>query len=242
MKQLEDLSDDRNKDVCIHCGEGLDIGVVNREHVPTRSLLDEPYPGNLPTVPVHTLCNSSFSMDEEYLVALLASVLSGTTEPNPRRFPAAARALGHSSGLRRRIGQTRRVQGALWGEPEIQWAPELERVVRVLVKNARGHALYELCEPGLSEPSWVNMTPLAFLTERQRDQFENVLDGPFWPEIGTRLFQRVASGDLLPGGWVELQPNVYRYAVAQESGEILVRIVLHEYLTAEVLWDESSIA
>ena len=41
--------------------------------------------------------------------------------------------------------------------------------------------------------------------------------------------------------WQDVQDGVYRYAVAQESDGILVRMVLREYLAAEVLWDEARI-
>lgn len=56
MRQLGDLSDDRFKGACIHCGTGLGSGRTNREHVPTRSLLNRPYPENLPTLNVHPEC------------------------------------------------------------------------------------------------------------------------------------------------------------------------------------------
>ena len=53
--------------------------------------------------------------------------------------------------------------------------------------------------------------------------------------------QRMAIGDLKPGGWVEVQPGTYRYAVHQLPEQVLVRIVLREYLAAEVSWDETDI-
>ena len=44
MKQLNDSSDVRNQGLCIHCGEGLHHGSRSRNHIPTRALLDRPYP------------------------------------------------------------------------------------------------------------------------------------------------------------------------------------------------------
>ena len=243
MRQLSDFSDDRFKGACIHCGRGLGGDKTDREHIPTKSLLKKPYPENLQTVEVHPECNFQFSLDEEYLATLLASVLSVSTEPDQGRFSAAAGALRRSPRLRQRIDNAQRIQGSLWGGPEIQWIPEIERVNRVLVKNARGHAYYELGEPMLAEPSWVGVNPLSRLSARQRAEFERGIDdsvGSAWPEIGSRLMQRLVSGHVQPGGWIEVQPSVYRYAVAQESGGVLVRIVLREYLAAEVAWDESN--
>ena len=214
------------------------------DHAPTKALLNS-HPENPPTVEVHKKCNAGFSRDEEYLASFLASVICGSTEPDPIRFPTAARALKHSSSLRRRIDQARRVQGTLWGSPEIQWTPEIERVSRVLVKNAKGHAFYELGEPMLAEHSWVGINLLSVLSPSEREAFESRTDGTansLWPEVGSRLMQSVAFGDLQPGGWIEVQPDIYRYAVSQEPDGVLVRIVLREYLASEVLWDESSIA
>ena len=113
---------------------------------------------------------------------------------------------------------------------------------RVLVKNAKGHALYELGEPMTWEPSWVGISPHSLLSAQQRDEFENLPDDLLWPEIGSRMMQRMASGDLRTGGWVELQENIYRCAVFQRPGELVVKIVLREYLAFEVGWEESSIS
>ena len=238
MRQLTDFSDERFKGACIHCGGSLGGGKTNREHVPTRSLLDKPYPENLPTFDVHSECNANFSLDEEYLVAFLASVLSGSTEPDPIQFPTATRALERSSSLRKRIDQSKCVQGSLWGSPEVQWTPEIERVNRVILKNARGHAFYELGEPMLAEPSWMGVSPIYFLSPGERQEFENGTNSSLWPEVGSRLMQRVALGDMKLGEWITIQPHVYRYTVSQGFDEVLVRLVLRDYLAAEVLWGD----
>ena len=238
MRQLNDFSDDRLKGACIHCGASLGDGRTSREHVPTRSLLDKPYPMNLPTFDVHPECNADFSLDEEYLVAFLASVLSGSTKSDRIQFPTVARALERSVPLRKQIDQSKCGQGSLWGSPEIQWTPEMERVSRVIVKNARGHAFYELGEPMLAEPSWVGVSPMSLLSPDQREEFENGTNSSLWPEVGSRLMQRVAFGDIEPGGWITVQPDVYRYSVSQGFDEVLVRIIVRDYLAAEVLWGD----
>ena len=236
MRQLNDFSDERTKGICVHCGGDLNSNETNREHVPTKSLLKKPYPANLPTVQVHPECNASFSLDEEYFTAFLASAIAGSTEPDPAQFRTAAGSLRRNPGLRARIGQSRQEQVNLWGQSEVLWKPESERVNRVLVKNAKGHVLYEIGESLLPEPSSIGMVPLSLLSRRARGQFEDVLSGAFLPEMGSRMLQRVVMDDLQPGGWVDVQPDVYRYAVAQTGTEILVRIVLREYLAFEVAW------
>ena len=237
MRKLDDYSDERLKGARIHCGRGLSGNKTNKEHLPTKSLLTEPYADQLDTFAVHPECNTEFSLDEEYFCAFLASVISGSTEPDRTQFPAAARALRHSPALRRRIVRSRRVQATLWEGPTIIWEPEIERVNRVLVKNARGHALYELGEQMLDEPFRIVANPLSQMPSLQRAEFENGIDTSGWPEVGSRLMQRIAFGDVLPGGWNAVQRGVYRFAVSQDYGGVRVRIVLHECLAAEVVWD-----
>ena len=46
MDQLTDYSDSRNKGLCINCGSGLRPEESNRDHVPTRGLLNAPLKGD----------------------------------------------------------------------------------------------------------------------------------------------------------------------------------------------------
>jgi hypothetical protein len=121
------------------------------------------------------------------------------------------------------------------GETRLLWTPEQDRVSRIVLKNARGHAFFEYGEPMLAEPDHVWAAPLETLTATQRTEFENVDMGQSWPEVGSRMMTRVMTGQDLSGAWVIVQDGHYRYAVAPE-GTILVRSVLHGYLATEVCW------
>ena len=48
---------------------------------------------------------------------------------------------------------------------------------------------------------------------------------------------RIAAGTDLVNGWIEVQSDVYRYAVLQDDG-IIVRSVIAEYIASEVRWDD----
>jgi hypothetical protein len=61
MRQLRTFGDERELCLYAYC-EGVP---ETRDHVPSRVLLDEPYPENLPVVPACKSCNSGFSADEE---------------------------------------------------------------------------------------------------------------------------------------------------------------------------------
>lgn len=182
-------------------------------------------------------CNEGFSLDEEYAIAFLGCVLAGSTEPDRQLLPRAARILERSPKLRERIERAKTEYKTQAGETRSVWTPEAKRIERVVLKNARGHAFFEYGEPMLDEPSHVWFAPLESLTRQEREEFENVNLGDGWPEVGSRMMTRVMTGQDLQDGWVIVQDDVYRYAVIQ-SGVMLVRSVLFEYLATEVHWDD----
>jgi hypothetical protein len=238
MKQIEDNADRRQKAWCIHCGDWINQVVTNKDHAPSKTLLDKPYPPNLALMKVCQRCNSGFAEDEEYLGAFLGALLAGSTDPDAQVVDRAARTFAGNPGLRSRIEKAKQIDRNLFGEETIYWEPENDRIRNVLVKNARGHAYYEITEPMLEEPSSVWFGPLAHLDERQTQVFENVSwPNGLWPEVGSRMMRRFITGEDLDEGWVIVQEGVYRYAVIQTGG-MLVRMVLREYLAAEIVWDD----
>ncbi len=235
MDQIEEFVDERQKGWCIYCGGSI-VGLEsNLDHVPSKAILQKPYPPNLPIIRVCKACNESFSLDEEYLFVFLSSVLAGSTNPDRQSNPKAERALRRNAELRARIERSRTQYETIGGQTRIVWTPEPDRINRVVVKNARGHAFFEYGEPLLSEPEHVWAAPLETLSPEQRAEFENIDMGSGWPEVGSRMMTRVITGQDLSGAWVIVQDGVYRYGVAQQ-GVILVRSVLFEYLATEVYW------
>lgn len=230
MKQVEDWGDSRNKGFCVYCGGGSET----QDHVPSKVLLDEPLPENLPLVSCCGPCNASFALHEEYLACLLECVVSGTVETDVLERDRVRRILEHSPALRERLRQARHEQ-----EEGVLWDFDAERVKTVLLKLARGHAAFELNEPQLAEPDVFWFRPLVLMTEAERAAFED--DPPAvagWPEIGSRAFNRlfVAGDEAWQEGWLVVQTARYRYLVTQEGG-LRVRLVLREYLACEVIWE-----
>ena len=71
MIQRTHHSDERLDLICSYCGIN---NPDTRDHVPSKILLDQPYPENLPVVPCCSKCNRSFSLDEEYVACLLECI------------------------------------------------------------------------------------------------------------------------------------------------------------------------
>lgn len=229
---------------CVHCGIELDETNSTQEHIPSKSLLMKPYPEELMTTAACRECNSSFSRDEEYLAALLSAVLAGSTDPKKQKNARMAKTFMRRKGLRARIEETRVEIETLLGESQIIFVPELARVNRVIVKNARCHALYDLDRWLAEKPETVIAVPLQFFSQEQYEEFETAYSElGLWPEIGTRMFQRMCfqvdplQADMF-GSWVIVQDGVYRYMAEDWGDSVSVKSVIHEYLATEVYWKE----
>ncbi len=78
MRQINIFSDRRFDLSCSYCGSSLKE--QTRDHVPSKILLDKPFPENLPVILACYSCNQNFSMDEEYFACLIECAKLGTTE------------------------------------------------------------------------------------------------------------------------------------------------------------------
>lgn len=216
---------------CVYCGGRSET----RDHVPSKALLDGPYPEELPVVGACRSCNSSFSLDEQYLACLIECVVCGTVQGNRLQRNKVRCILVENPKLRSRIESSRSE-----GDRGLVWQPELDRVRNVVLKLACGHAAYELY-PQRAGPAEVNFAPLLILGESERCAFEGVTNAGLagWPEIGTRAFSRAIRGGPdrfeRDGEWIVVQPGRYRYAVL-ENDRVSVKMILSEYLACEVVW------
>lgn len=230
MQQLRCYGDTRNHGFCVHCG-GPDETV---DHIPSKVLLDEPYPDNLMVASSCRQCNNGFSLDEEYFACLLECVIAGTTFPDDLQRPKIARILRGNSSLRAKLQNAKSETG-----DGPTWAVDFNRVRRVVTKLARCHAAFELNEPRIEEPSYVMVTPLMIMTDGERATFEDPDGGcAAWPEVGSRAMQRllIVGADVFQDGWVVVQEGNYRFQTGQAGG-LVVKIVVREYLACEVAWD-----
>jgi hypothetical protein len=231
VQQIPDYSDDRLKGRCIHCGGPNET----RDHIPSKVLLDEPFPASLAASPSCLECNNSLSADEEYLACVLECVIAGDVNPKGIERSKIAHILARSPKLQERIRQGRQE-----GDGQTVWNIDQERVRRVLLKLARGHAAYELSEPQTDEPEFFWWKPLQTMTMAERHAFEV---GPTeslepWPEVGSRYMQRICSDgkDFGENGWLIVQPLRYRFKLSLSRG-LRIQIIIREYLACEVSWD-----
>ncbi|CAM3425432.1 hypothetical protein [Polaromonas hydrogenivorans] len=242
MEQLRDYSDERLLLGCIYCGAQDNT----REHVPSRVLLDKPYPENLPVVGACHPCNNGFSKDEEYVACLIESVIAGAANPAKIRRPSIAALLERSPVLRERIESSKTLDGN-----KTVFEVEHERVRRVLLKLARCHAAYELKQECREEPISIWWQPLELLTEQFLEEFNAPHVIQTYGEIGSRGMQRLRVAEVKLAGpngeeqllhlilndWVDVQEGRYRYHAIDDGGLVRIKIVIGEYLASEAAWE-----
>ena len=212
---FNDYADDRQKQWCVHCGKITGTKSASREHVPTKGVLLKPFPQQYPVLPVCHSCNEGHSLDEEYFIAFLSTVLSGSTDPKEQRIPGAARILSRNTSLKLRIESSR-----ITNDGQFFWLPESERIKRVIVKNARCHVLYEAAEPHWEEPEEVSFFPIPTATDHELEDF--LVNNPVqaWTEVGSRWMQRVLEekGAFDKFGFYNFQDSTYCYRIDIDEG------------------------
>lgn len=241
MEQLNNYADNRLIYDCIYCGVTSDT----RDHVPSKCLLEKPFPDNLPVVGCCYSCNQNFSKDEQYFVCLIESVLCGSTDPEKIGRPSVARIMQNSPALRQRIENSKTEMNG-----QIAFVPEIERINNVMLKLARGHAAFELSQPCRTEPDHFWWGPLLSLPKECREAFDSVHFQQLFGEVGSRNMQRflvtqitrlAENGEqqnieMIINDWIDVQDGRYRFLAIDEMGQIVIRIVIAEYFACEVAW------
>ena len=231
MSEADLFIDERLVGVCAYCGAKAD----SKGHVPSKTLLDEPYPPNLPTADSCQECNHGFSASEEYLSCLIECVVQGTTTPSDKFRAKVAATLKVKPAISQKIetGKTLHESGGLI------WQPDWNCVREVVIKLARGHIAHELGFQRTDEPMVFEVSPIASMSDIEYQIFNSLDDeaGLLYPEIGSRAFIGMFSNkETAYGAWRIVQPGRYRYAIGQSSGD-WVRLVISEYLACRVAWD-----
>jgi len=246
VQHVNDYADDRLILNCVYCDAG---NQATRDHVPSKVLLDKPYPTNLPVVPCCEECNHSFSKDEEYLACLIECVRTGTTDPDKLERETVRRILREQPKLRARIDNARREENG-----EIRFYPENDRVENVLLKLARGHSAFELSALVRRKPDHIAWMIVPTMAADQREQFDSFHVHQMFGEVGSRASQRMmvmevsalsSAGQALAMGniisdWVDVQDGRYRYLAVDDVGGVTIRFVISEYLACEVGWSWES--
>ncbi|WP_407299774.1 hypothetical protein ACHQI4_23780 [Raoultella planticola] len=243
MQQLKNFADNRLVSGCVYCG-----GIPEtREHVPSKVFLDAPLPENLPVVGACRKCNNGFSSDEEYVACLLEAAIAGSASPSDIRREKVSGVLERTPKLQKKLESAKYIK-----DGETYFSVEGERIKRIIIKLAQGHAAYELSLICKNEPSSVWWHPIDLMDKELRDDFESDRFAYVLSELGSRNSQRILVVDtkmvsqenkelhipIFINPWIDVQEGRYRYFVDDSSDDIVVRFVIGEYLACEVIWSD----
>jgi len=145
MKQYKRYADERQRHYCIYCGINIS-SKSTREHIPSKVLLDKPYPENLPIILSCYKCNNNFSKDEEYIAYWLEILNQKINPKDTYIYKKIKRAFSRNKLLKAKIIGTN-----LFGSNELLSLNE-NIMEKVLLKQAKGHALFELNNPCYEKP------------------------------------------------------------------------------------------
>lgn len=215
--------------MCSYCGEFPDTG----DHVPSKILLDDPFPENLPKVPCCNRCNQNFSLDEEYVACLIECTIHGTTEIDKLKREKIKRILTKKEPLRQRLARAMSLDA-----DNIFFSIEEDRLRNVILKLARGHAKYENSEPQLDEPIHCSVRPIPTMTKGELETFLKHGEMDKMPEVGSRAMSNIIlNNNQTYSHWITVQEEKYNYSVAISRGRLTVKIIIWDYLAVEIVWE-----
>lgn len=215
--------------MCSYCGDFPDT----RDHVPSKILLEEPYPENLPVVPCCNKCNQGFSLDEEYFACAIECIIQGTTELELLNRPKIKSILSKKEPLKTRI------KSSFKTENEIQYFQiDLPRFEKIITKLAKGHLKFENSEPQLEDPTSIVFKSVHSMDEKEEKSFFAPIVFDKAPEVGSRGLQNILIGqdNDVVSQWTLVQDGTYEYMVSVTLGVETVRILIWNYLAIEVIW------
>jgi len=178
---------------CYFCGKLS----KSKDHIPSKNLLEKPYPNNLLTIPACIDCNQSFSLDEEYFLNVLVEI-----SDNPNLV--ARKEFGGSvyNARKRSIKLNERIQNSLIqaDDGRVYFQAENNRIKRVVEKNALGlyyHRYGKIAD--LNTFNCVGFYP--FRVEETRP---------------AEIFMLTYSEKFRIKKWTHIQKNVFSYIVVRD--------------------------
>jgi hypothetical protein len=218
--------------MCIYCGEKAD----SREHIPSKILLDEPYPSKLAVLPSCKSCNNSFSSDEQYVACLIEYVKS---------------VLNNAIIDRKKISQTFQkrphiLKGFEHGtkcndDGSVEYIEyDIQKIESVVIKLAKCHAMYTMSQITFDTKAEVYFRFLPELVEGDIAIFTQPVIQEKSPELGARGAIEIllsAEGNIITP-WNIVQEGRYRFITFVADKGSVVRIVISEYFCAEVFFPD----
>lgn len=123
---------------------------------------------------------------------------------------------------------------------KVYFKPDIQRILRILLKLARGHAGFELDYVNFDDTTTEIWYEFIFnMSKRTIYEFNRISLYPLYPEVGLRgmyIIQNLDTGNAQTfARWINVQEGQYRYQVSYSSnGNTSVKIVIYEFLYCKI--------
>jgi hypothetical protein len=228
MKQITPAYDERNDAFCSYCGDSPNT----RDHVPSKILLDEPFPENLPVVPCCYECNNKISLDEEFIACIIECMVQGSCEIDKLKNKKIKEILKRKTKLYLKIKEL-----FIHNDNKQIILKEHERFKNVIIKLAKGHWKYETGDPLDNDPDIINVFFLKDLSESMLCDFLSSYNQRLFPEVGSRKLIRTIEQNQIE--WVIVQDNIYKYLTFDDGLSLNIKIIIREFIAFEIKWNSN---
>ncbi len=217
---------------CIYCGNRADT----REHIPSKVLLSEPYPENLPTIPACFECNNGFSADEEYFVSFLET-LKSAIYVDYSISDHIVKIFNHTPALQEMVTSSIHLENKT-----VFFSYDEIRFKRVINKLAVCHAGYEFDHVDFNDPISTKISFIFNMTPEDISEFTAPEIMNCVPEISSRftsnycIIQNIDNGEAyLLNDWIVVQEGRYQYYVYLNThGGVSIKMIILDFLYCQV--------
>lgn len=230
------------KDICPYCGCVLDSTNKTVDHIPSKALIDKPYPANMAAIPCCTSCNRRFSLDEEYSSVLLECVKQQSFDSNVFSRESIKKTVLHTPSLLETVRRRVRFES----EGRFSIAPDDDRFKAVLFKLVKAHLRFEDSMFLIRDDSIrLSFNSIDNMPEPDVTRFLTPFSATLLPEVGSRALESVmiiqddnTRQIRCCSPWICYQKDTYSFCVAATGDR--VKILLHGFLCVNAELFEST--
>lgn len=231
MRAIQTIyQDNRIAQYCIYCGETKNN---SKDHVPSKCLIDKPYPENLPTVACCPECNNSFSKIEEYTSCLLEMIKKLKLQNYDYKIRDKIQtSLEFNTKLQYQIKEE--IKNSTFNKT---------RIFNFLSKQAKGHIFYHFSIFKWNETPKIEIYTVLDLTDSEIKTFLNTPEREKIGELGSRdcydvLMVEDHDGNMIKSFylWNTVQEEQYEYLTYLERNQIVVKIIIGGFFLCKITY------
>ena len=231
MRQVANYYDERHDDFCVYCGNTIK-GSKTKDHVPSKILLDEPYPENLPKVYSCNECNQSLSTNELYFSCIIEYLICQSTDIDSFQRGKIIEKLRQKPHIRKEI------ESKLFIKKDLLFYPFDDiKFLTVIRKLLLGHLAFEFSIPTVNQLETVEVKLRKEISEEEFQKFKTVQKIEIAPEVGSRAMGAFLMNNLyLKNDWKTVHKDFYEYLVYQNEDEYSAKIIIRNFILIRGDW------